>query len=277
VMREAEALVKGGTKEILVISQDTSAYGVDLKYRTDFVNGRPVRTRMTELCQELSTLGVWIRLHYVYPYPHVDEVLPLMAENKILPYLDVPFQHAHPDVLKRMKRPASGEKNLERIAAWRAICPDLTIRSTFIVGFPGETEEEFEYLLEFLKEAQLDRVGCFTYSAVEGAQANALANPVSEEIKLARQEAFMNLQSTISTQRLKRWVGRRIQVLIDGVDPEEGTLIGRTVADAPDIDGIVRIYPDPNSRHAVPAVIGEFAMVDVVDSDEHDLQGIFIP
>ncbi len=275
VMREAESLVKAGVKELLVISQDTSAYGVDIKYRTDFVNGRPVRTRMTELCEALAALGVWVRLHYVYPYPHVDEVLPLMASGKLLPYLDIPFQHSHPDVLKRMKRPASGEKNIERVAAWRAICPDLTIRSTFIVGFPGETEAEFEHLLEFLQAAQLDRVGCFTYSPVDGAAANALANPVPEEIKLERLDRFMRLQETISEARLRRWVGRRVRVLIDSVDADEGQLIGRTTADAPDIDGVVRISPDPNSRHPIPAAIGEFAMVDIVDSDAHDLHAIY--
>lgn len=275
VMREAESLVKAGVKELLVISQDTSAYGVDIKYRTDFVNGRPVRTRMTELCEALAALGVWVRLHYVYPYPHVDEVLPLMASGKLLPYLDIPFQHSHPDVLRRMKRPASGEKNIERVAAWRAICPDLTIRSTFIVGFPGETEAEFEHLLEFLQAAQLDRVGCFTYSPVDGAAANALANPVPEEIKLERLDRFMRLQETISEARLHRWVGRRVRVLIDGVDADEGQLIGRTTADAPDIDGVVRISPDPNSRHPIPAAIGEFAMVDIVDSDAHDLHAIY--
>jgi len=275
VMREAESLVKAGVKELLVISQDTSAYGVDIKYRTDFVNGRPVRTRMTELCEALAALGVWVRLHYVYPYPHVDEVLPLMASGKLLPYLDIPFQHSHPDVLKRMKRPASGEKNIERVAAWRAICPDLTIRSTFIVGFPSETEAEFEHLLEFLQAAQLDRVGCFTYSPVDGADANALANPVPEEIKLERLDRFMRLQETISEARLRRWVGRRVRVLIDGVDADEGQLIGRTTADAPDIDGVVRISPDPNSRHPIPAMIGEFAMVDIVDSDAHDLHAIY--
>lgn len=276
VMREAASLVKAGVREILVISQDTSAYGVDIKYRTDFVAGRPVKTRMTELCEELGQLGVWVRLHYVYPYPHVDEVLPLMAQGKILPYLDVPLQHSHPDVLKRMKRPANGEKNLERIAAWRAICPDLAIRSTFIVGFPGETEAEFEHLLEFLHEAQLDRVGCFTYSPVDGAVANALANPVDPDTQTERQARFMAVQEEISAARLSRWVGRRIQVLIDDVDPEQGMLIGRTMADAPEIDGIVRIFPDPNSRHPVPAQIGEFATVDVVDSDAHDLDAIFI-
>jgi ribosomal protein S12 methylthiotransferase len=276
VMREAESLVKAGVREILVISQDTSAYGVDIKYRTDFVGGRPVRTRMTELCEELGQLGAWVRLHYVYPYPHVDEVLPLMAEGKILPYLDVPFQHSHPDVLKRMKRPASGEKNLDRIRAWRAICPDLTIRSTFIAGFPGETEAEFEHLLEFLAEAQLDRVGCFAYSPVQGASANQLANPVPEEIRRERVERLMQMQEDISRQRLKRWVGRRIRVLVDGIDAEQGALIGRTMADAPEIDGIVSIFPDPNSRHPVPAQIGEFATVDVIDSDDHDLQALFI-
>lgn len=276
VMREAESLVKSGVKEILVISQDTSAYGVDLKYRSDFVNGRPVKTRMKELCEELGKLGVWVRLHYVYPYPHVDEIIPLMAQGKILPYLDVPLQHSHPAMLKRMKRPASGEKNLERVQAWRKICPEITIRSTFIVGFPGETEEEFEDLLAFLKEAQLDRVGCFTYSAVEGASANELANPVPEEVKHERQERFMAVQEEISKQKLQQWVGKRVRVLIDALDPEEGQLIGRTMADAPEIDGIVRISPDPNSRHPVPVQIGEFATVDIVGSDAHDLDAIFI-
>lgn len=276
VMREAENLAKAGVREILVISQDTSAYGVDLQYRTDFVAGRPVRTRLFELCQELGRLGIWVRLHYVYPYPHVDEVLPLMAEGLVLPYLDVPFQHSHPDVLKRMKRPASGEKNLERIRAWRSVCPDLTIRSTFIVGFPGETEAEFEHLLDFLDEAQLDRVGCFTYSPVEGAAANSLGNPVDDEIKQERLERFMARQAEISAQRLKRWVGRRVQVLVDDIDPEQGMLIGRTTGDAPEIDGIVKIFPDPNSRHPIPAQIGEFATVDIVDSDDYDLDAIFI-
>jgi ribosomal protein S12 methylthiotransferase len=276
VMREAESLAKSGVKEILVISQDTSAYGVDLKYRSDFVNGRPVKTRMKELCEELGRLGLWVRLHYVYPYPHVDEIIPLMAQGKILPYLDVPLQHSHPDVLRRMKRPASGEKNLERIAAWRSSCPEITLRSTFIVGFPGETEAEFEDLLSFLKEAQLDRVGCFAYSPVEGALANALANPVPEEIKQERQARFMAVQEEISRQKLQQWVGKRVRVLIDALDPEEGQLIGRTTADAPEIDGIVRISPDPNSRHPVPVQIGEFATVDIVGSDEHDLDAIFI-
>ena len=199
-----------------------------------------------------------------------------MAAGKILPYLDVPFQHSHPDVLKRMKRPASGERNLERVQAWRKICPDLTIRSTFIVGFPGETEEEFEHLLQFLKEAQLDRVGCFKYSPVDGATANALENHVPEEVKEERLARFMEVQAEISAQRLKRFIGKRMRVLIDDVDPEEGILIGRTAADAPEIDGIVRISPDPNSRHPIPIAIGEFATVDIVGSDEHDLDAIFI-
>jgi ribosomal protein S12 methylthiotransferase len=268
--------VKAGVRELLVISQDTSAYGVDIKYRTDFVDGRPVKTRMTELCEELGTLGVWVRLHYVYPYPHVDEVLPLMAAGKILPYLDIPLQHSHPDVLKRMKRPASGEKHLERIAAWRKICPDLTIRSTFIVGFPGETEEEFQHLLDFLTAAQLDRVGCFTYSPVDGAVANDLADHVPEDVKQERQQRLMALQAEISEARLSRWVGRRVRVLIDGIDPDEGQLIGRSMADAPEIDGIVRISPDPNSRHPIPAQIGEFATVEIVDSDTHDLHAIWV-
>ncbi len=276
VMREAEALVKAGVKEILVISQDTSAYGVDLKYRTDFVDGRPVRTRMTELVQELAKLGVWIRLHYVYPYPHVDEILPLMAEGKVLPYLDVPFQHAHPDVLKRMKRPASGEKNLERIQRWREICPDLTIRSSFIAGFPGETEAEHQYLLDFLTEAQIDRLGCFVYSPVDGAGANALAGQLPDEIRQARQEAVMAHQAPISAIRQARWIGRRVQLLIDGVDTEEGCLIARTTGDAPEIDGLVRVYPDPNSRHPVTVETGQFCVADIVDSHEYALEAVYV-
>jgi ribosomal protein S12 methylthiotransferase len=276
VMREAESLVRSGVRELLVISQDTSAYGVDLQYRTDFVAGRPVRSRMTELCKELGQLGVWVRLHYVYPYPHVDEIVPLMAEGKILPYLDVPLQHAHPAVLKRMKRPASGERNLERIQSWRSIAPEITIRSTFIVGFPGETEAEFESLLEFLGQAELDRVGCFAYSPVEGATANDLPDPVPEAIRLERHGRFMQTQAAISQRRLRRWVGKRVRVLVDDIDQSQGILIGRTMADAPEIDGIVRITPDPNSRHPVPVRIGDWATVDIVDSDAHDLDGIFI-
>ena len=276
VMREEESLVRSGVRELLVISQDTSAYGVDLQYRTDFVAGRPVRSRMTELCKELGQLGVWVRLHYVYPYPHVDEIVPLMAEGKILPYLDVPLQHAHPAVLKRMKRPASGERNLERIQSWRSIAPEITIRSTFIVGFPGETEAEFESLLEFLGQAELDRVGCFAYSPVEGATANDLPDPVPEAIRLERHGRFMQTQAAISQRRLRRWVGKRVRVLVDDIDQSQGILIGRTMADAPEIDGIVRITPDPNSRHPVPVRIGDWATVDIVDSDAHDLDGIFI-
>ena len=276
VMREAESLVRSGVRELLVISQDTSAYGVDLQYRTDFVAGRPVRSRMTELCKELGQLGVWVRLHYVYPYPHVDEIVPLMAEGKILPYLDVPLQHAHPAVLKRMKRPASGERNLERIQSWRSIAPEITIRSTFIVGFPGETEAEFESLLEFLGQAELDRVGCFAHSPVEGATANDLPDPVPEAIRLERHGRFMQTQAAISQRRLRRWVGKRVRVLVDDIDQSQGILIGRTMADAPEIDGIVRITPDPNSRHPVPVRIGDWATVDIVDSDAHDLDGIFI-
>ena len=280
VMREAQALFKSGAKELLVISQDTSAYGVDIRYRTDFVEGRPVRTRMTELCRELGELArshdAWVRLHYVYPYPHVDEIVPLMAEGKILPYLDVPLQHAHPAVLKRMKRPASGERNLERIQSWRSIAPEITIRSTFIVGFPGETEAEFESLLEFLGQAELDRVGCFAYSPVEGATANDLPDPVPEAIRLERHGRFMQTQAAISQRRLRRWVGKRVRVLVDDIDQSQGILIGRTMADAPEIDGIVRITPDPNSRHPVPVRIGDWATVDIVDSDAHDLDGIFI-
>src|SRR5262245_28711440 len=238
VMQEAENLVKSGVKELLVISQDTSAYGVDLKYRMGFWGGRPLKTRMNELVTALGELGVWVRLHYVYPYPHVDEVVPLMAEGKVPPYLDVPFQHSNPRILKLMKRPASGEKNLERIRAWRAACPDITLRSTFIVGFPGETEAEFEELLDFLDEAQLDRVGCFAYSPVEGAGANALPDQVPEEVKEERRERFMEKQADISARRLQTKVGKTMKVLIDGFD-DEGRAVGRTSADAPEIDGLV--------------------------------------
>ncbi|MFZ9315412.1 MAG: 30S ribosomal protein S12 methylthiotransferase RimO [Burkholderiaceae bacterium] len=276
VMREAETLVKAGVQELLVVSQDTSAYGVDLKYRTDFVHGRPVRTRFTELVEELARLGVWVRLHYVYPYPHIDEILPLMAEGKVLPYLDVPFQHAHPDVLKRMKRPASGEKNLERIEQWRKAVPDLTLRSTFIAGFPGETEAEFNALLAFLSEAQIDRLGCFAYSPVQGATANDLPGALPPEVRQERADRVMAHQQPISEQRLSRWVGRRAQVLVDGVDEEEGVLLGRTSGDAPEIDGVVRIHPDPNSRHPVPVGVGRFATVDIIASDDYDLEAVIV-
>ncbi len=271
VMREAEALVKGGAKELLVISQDTSAYGVDLKYRTDFVGGRPVRTRMTELARELGQLGVWVRLHYVYPYPSVDEVIPLMAEGRILPYLDVPFQHAHPRILKLMKRPASGEVTIERIRAWRALCPDITLRSTFIAGFPGETEAEFEYLLDFLREAQLDRVGCFAYSPVEGAAANALPGALPDEVRQERQARFMQVQAEMSRQRLKRFVKRTLDVLVDEVHgDDEGMMVravGRSFADAPEIDGRVLIRPHASLR------VGEIVRVRITRADDHDLHG----
>jgi len=258
VMLEAENLVKGGVKELLVISQDTSAYGVDVKYRTGFWGGKPVRTKMTDLCRSLGQLGVWVRLHYVYPYPHVDEVIPLMAEGKILPYLDVPFQHASPRILRLMKRPASAEKVLERIRAWRTICPQITLRSTFIVGFPGETEEEFSLLLQFLEQAQLDRVGCFAYSPVEGAAANDLPGAVPEELKEERRGRFMEKQAAISLTRLKNRVGKTFTVLVD----EPG--VGRSHADAPEIDGVV---------HFEGGASGEFARVLIDRADEHDLYG----
>jgi len=263
VLQEAEHLVRAGVKELLVISQDTSAYGVDVKYRMGFFQGRPVKTRMTDLVQALARFGVWVRLHYVYPYPHVDEVIPLMAEGKVLPYLDVPFQHASPRILKRMKRPASAENTLARIRAWREICPDITIRSTFIVGFPGETEAEFEELLDFLDEAQLDRVGCFTYSPVEGAAANDLDGAVPEDVKQERLARFMERQAVISEARLARKVGRELDVLIDGVDGHQG--VGRSSADAPEIDGVV--YVD-DGAHLKP---GDIVRVRVVDADTHDL------
>jgi ribosomal protein S12 methylthiotransferase len=276
VMREAEALVKAGVKELLVVSQDTSAYGVDLRHRTDFVNGRPVKTHFYELAKELGELGVWVRMHYVYPYPHVDDVLDLMAQGKILAYLDIPFQHGHPDVLKRMKRPAAAEKVLARIQNWRKMCPDLTLRSTFIAGFPGETEEEFQVLLDFLSEAEIDRLGCFAYSPVEGATANQLANPVPEELRRERQERVMAHQAPISQKRLQRWVGRRVRVLIDAMDEEEDCLIARGPGDAPEIDGIVRIWPNPSSRHAMPVRLGEWTEVDIVESDAYDLEAIWV-
>ncbi|NMG74835.1 30S ribosomal protein S12 methylthiotransferase RimO [Aromatoleum diolicum] len=263
VMREAEALVDSGVKELLVISQDTSAYGVDTKYRTGFWNGRPLKTKLIDLAKALGDLGVWVRMHYVYPYPSVDDLIPLMAEGKILPYLDVPFQHASPRILKAMKRPANAENVLERIRAWRSICPDLTIRSTFITGFPGETDEDFEMLLNFLDEAQLDRVGAFAYSPVEGADANQLADPVPDEVREERRMRLMEFQEDISTQRLERWIGREITVLVDDVD-EEGA-IARSGSDAPEVDGLVII---PNGGGLVP---GEFAQVRITDCDVHDL------
>ena len=270
VMREAENLLKQGVKEILVISQDTSAYGVDVRYKLDFVGGRAVKTKMTELVKELAQLAqsfnAWVRLHYVYPYPHVDEVIPLMAEGRVLPYLDVPFQHSHPRVLKAMKRPASGEKNIERIRAWRAICPELTIRSTFIAGFPGETEEEFGHLLDFLREAELDRVGCFAYSPVEGAAANALPGQLADEVREERRARFMQVQEQISARRLARKVGTVQRVLVDEVGPT--VAMGRTAADAPEIDGVV--YIKTGRRKLAP---GDFVEVKITSAEEHDLHG----
>ena len=263
VMQEAQSLVNAGVKELLVISQDTSAYGVDVKYRIGFWGGRPLRTRMTELAAAMGELGVWVRLHYVYPYPHVDEVIPLMAEGKILPYLDIPFQHANQRILKLMKRPGSSDNVLERIKQWREICPDLTLRSTFIVGFPGETEEEFEELLDFIEEAQLDRVGAFVYSPVEGAAANELPDHIPPEVQQERLARLMLLQEEISEERLKRKIGKNITVLVDEVD-EEGA-IARSSADAPEIDGLVYI------KNGQQLSVGDLVKVRITDSDEHDL------
>ncbi|MBU3990747.1 MAG: 30S ribosomal protein S12 methylthiotransferase RimO [Gammaproteobacteria bacterium] len=263
VLKEAETLAEAGVRELLIISQDTSAYGVDVKYRTGFASGRPVKTRLFELCKELGELGMWIRLHYVYPYPSVDDLLPLMVEGKILPYLDVPFQHASPRILKLMKRPASAEKVLERIAAWRTVVPDLTIRSTFITGFPGETEAEFNELLDFLDVAQLDRVGAFAYSPVAGAAANALPGALPEAVREERKMRLMAHQEDISTQRLEAKIGRTLTVLVDDID-EEGA-IARSAGDAPDVDGLVYI----SDGHDLE--IGEFAEVTITDCDVHDL------
>ncbi len=273
VMLEAENLFKSGVKELLVISQDTSAYGVDVKFRTGFWNGRPIRTHMTDLVGALGELAkqydAWVRLHYVYPYPHVDDVIPLMNGGHVLPYLDVPLQHAHPDVLKRMKRPANGEKNIERIRAWREACPDITIRSTFIAGFPGETDEEFNYLLDFLREAKIDRLGCFAYSPVDGAAANALDNPVPDEVREARRAQGMQLQEQILRERLQSKVGKTLRVLIDEITPSGAT--GRTAADAPEIDGAVHFklpaMPGQSLR------VGQFVDVRITAADEHDLWG----
>jgi ribosomal protein S12 methylthiotransferase len=258
LMQEAETLVRSGVKELLVIAQDTSAYGVDIKYRTGFWAGRPLKSNFITLCRALGALGVWVRLHYVYPYPHVDEVLPLMADGAILPYLDVPFQHASRRILRLMKRPANAENVLARLAAWRSICPELTVRSTFIVGFPGETESEFCELLEFLQAAELDRVGCFAYSPVEGARANDLPDPVPEEVKAERRGRLMQVQAAISKRKLERKVGTTLKVLVDAPG------VGRSSADAPEIDGVVR-FADGNA--------GEFANVLIERSEEHDLFG----
>ena len=263
VMEEAERLVRAGVRELLVISQDTSAYGVDTKYRTGFWNGRPLKTRMQELCEALGEFGIWVRLHYVYPYPHVDKIIPLMAEGKILPYLDVPFQHGSPAVLKRMQRPAAAEKSLERIKAWRDTCPDITLRSTFIVGFPGETEDDFDVLLDFIREAQLDRVGCFQYSPVKGARANDLPNPVTDELKQERWERFMALQQEISAAKLQTKIGKTIEILIDEVDADGA--IGRSSADAPEIDGRVFL------EGAIELSPGDFVEAEVTAADDYDL------
>ena len=268
ILREAENLKKAGVKELLVISQDTAAYGLDRNYRLDFAGGRPVKTRLLELCSELGHLVLWTRLHYVYPYPSVDAVVPLMAEGLILPYLDVPFQHAHPRVLKAMKRPASAEKNLERIAAWRAACPDITIRSTFIAGFPGETEEEFEYLLDFLREARLDRVGCFAYSPVEGAAANEIPGLLPDEEREERRRRFMEVQAEISREKLAEKIGRVEEVIIDEPEDEDGVAVGRTKADAPEIDGVCYVT---TPRHLEP---GDIVKVRITANEEHDLIGI---
>jgi ribosomal protein S12 methylthiotransferase len=273
VMNEAESLLSAGVKELLVVSQDTSAYGVDVRYRTGFWRGKPLKTRMTDLVRALGDLagehGAWVRLHYVYPYPHVDEIIPLMAESRVLPYLDVPFQHASARILKLMKRPANAENNLDRIRAWRRVCPELTIRSTFIVGFPGETEDEFEDLLAFLEEARLDRVGCFAYSPVEGAAANALPDHLPEAVKEQRRARFMTAQAKISAQRLREKIGKTLTVLVDRV--EGSTAIARSSADAPEIDGTVRI------TNGAGLQIGSFAKVTVTGATEHDLRARIPP
>jgi ribosomal protein S12 methylthiotransferase len=266
VMREAENLVAAGVQELLVISQDTSAYGVDVRYRTGFWDGRPLKTRFADLARALGSLGVWVRLHYVYPYPHVDEVIPLMAEGRVLPYLDVPFQHSSPRILRLMQRPASAAANLERIRAWRAVCPEITVRSTFIVGFPGETEAEFVELLEFLEAAELDRVGCFAYSPVEGAAANALPGHVPDEVKAERRARFMAVQERVSARRLERRIGTTIRVLVDEVDGAKA--VARSSADAPEIDGLVRLS---RAKGLNP---GDFADVRITTSDAHDLWAV---
>ena len=276
VLGEAQRLFEAGVKELLVVSQDTSAYGVDLKYRTGFWDGRPVRTRLFDLCEQLGLLaerhGAWVRLHYVYPYPHVDEVLPLMASGRVLPYLDVPFQHAHPDVLKRMKRPASGERNLERLQRWREICPQIVVRSTFIAGFPGETEAEFEALLDFVREAQIDRAGCFAYSPVAGAAANELPGQLPDALREERRARFMAVAEEVSTRKLAQRVGATMQVLVDHA-PALGRRggVGRSYADAPEIDGQVRLLPPEKASKTLK--VGEFARVRIVGTEGHDLVG----
>ena len=277
VLKEARALFEGGVKELLVISQDTSAYGVDVKYRMGFFDGKPVKTRMFDLVQQLGELakpfGAWVRLHYVYPYPHVDELLPLMAEGLVLPYLDVPLQHAHPDVLKRMKRPASGERNLERLQAWRAVCPDIVVRSTFIAGFPGETEAEFQYLLDFLREAEIDRAGCFAYSPVEGASANALDGALPQELREERRARFMAVAEEVSAAKLARRVGQNLQVLVDSA-PMLGKKggVGRPYADAPETDGTAKLLPPEKASKQLK--VGEFTRARVVAAEGHDLVAV---
>jgi ribosomal protein S12 methylthiotransferase len=279
VLNEAQRLFEAGVKELLVVSQDTSAYGVDLRYRTGFWNGAPVKTRMLDLCEKLGDIadahGAWVRLHYVYPYPHVDEVLPLMASGRVLPYLDVPFQHSHPDVLRRMKRPASGEKNLERLQRWREQCPELVVRSTFIAGFPGETEDEFEHLLQFIDEAGIDRAGCFAYSPVKGAAANELPGMLPMDVREDRRARFMAAAEAASSARLQRRVGATMQVLIDSA-PALGRKggVGRTYADAPEIDGTVRLLPPDKASKQLK--VGEFARARIVAADGHDLVGVVL-
>ena len=279
VLGEAQRLFESGVKELLVISQDTSAYGVDVKYRTGFWDGAPVKTRMTELCEKLALLaerhGAWVRLHYVYPYPHVDEILPMMAGGRILPYLDVPFQHSHPDVLKRMKRPASGEKNLERLQRWREACPELVVRSTFIAGFPGETEAEFEHLLDFMREAQIDRAGCFAYSPVKGATANELPGMLPLELREERRVRFMAVAEQVSVAKLAGRVGATMQVLIDEA-PALGRRggVGRSYADAPEIDGRVRLLPPEKASKTLK--VGEFTRARIVAAEGHDLVGVAV-
>jgi len=277
VLSEARKLFEAGVKELLVVSQDTSAYGVDVKYRTGFWDGKPVKTRMFDLVRELGELakpfGAWVRLHYVYPYPHVDDIVPLMAEGLVLPYLDVPLQHSHPDVLKRMKRPASGERNLERIARWRELCPQIVVRSTFIAGFPGETEAEFQHLLDFVREARIDRAGCFAYSPVEGAAANALDHPVPDAVRDERRARFMAVAEAVSADKLRERVGATMQVLVDsapGLGRKGG--VGRSYADAPEIDGVVRLLPPEKISKTLK--VGEFTRARIVATEGHDLLAV---
>lgn len=271
VMKETSALAKSGVKELLIISQDTSAYGVDLKYKMSFWDGMPLKSKFYDMCQALSRLGIWVRLHYIYPYPHVDEVVKLMSEDGLLPYLDIPFQHASPSVLKAMKRPAHSENVLARIKKWREICPDIVIRSTFVVGFPGETEADFEYLLDWLKQARLDRVGCFTYSEIDGAVANDLPNRVPEHIKQQRYDRLMALQQQISAEKLQEKVGKTLKVLVDEIDADENIAICRSYADAPEIDG--RVYVDNIDK---TVKVGEFLTITIDEASEYDLFASFV-